>query len=204
MPVTKTDLDSPLRPKVFCIGFHKTGTTSMGAALQELGYAVVGPFGVNDPDIRRNALPQALEIARRCDAVQDNPWPVLYRELDSHFPGSRFVLTVRNPRRWIASVVRHFGEESTPMREWIYGAGSPRGNEYTYLERFVRHEREVREYFAGRDQDLLIMNLEAGDGWLPLSSFLGLNPPDRPFPHRNKGGSADLPSAAEPGSPQSA
>lgn len=175
------------RPKVFCVGFHKTGTKSMAVALQRLGYRVAGPFGVADPDIRRNALPRAFQLASEYDAAQDNPWPLLYRELDSHFPNSRFILTLRDPRRWLDSVVRHFGADSTPMREWIYGPGAPLGNEEIYLERFHRHEHEVHEHFAGRDGQLLPMHLEAGDDWQPLCRFLDMEPPPEPFPHVNRG-----------------
>jgi hypothetical protein len=173
-------------PKVFCIGFHKTGTTSLGRALATLGYRVAGPFGTGDPDIRATALRRAMAIAREHDAVQDNPWPLLYRALDRAFPGSRFVLTLREPERWLASALRFFGEESTPMREWIYGAGSPVGSEDAYRRRFECHNREVREYFRGRD-DLLTIDLEAGDGWERLCGFLGLGPPDLPFPHLERG-----------------
>lgn len=174
-----------LRRRVFCVGFHRTGTKSLATALGILGYRVAGPFGMRDPDIAGTALPRALEIAREHDAFQDNPWAVLYRELDLRFPGSRFVLTVRESDRWIDSVVRGFGADSTPMREWIYGAGSPLGNEAAYVRRFERHEREVREHFAARD-DLLVMDLEAGDGWEALCPFLGHEPPAAPFPHVNR------------------
>jgi len=181
-------LTSRTRAKVFCVGFQKTGTTSMRGALEILDYRVAGHFGVDDPEIRSNALPQALELARGYSAFQDNPWPLLFRELDVSFPGSRFVLTVRDPQRWIESVVKHFGDQTTPMREWIYGPGAPRGNEGVYLERFERHNREVREYFADRAQDLLEMDIEAGDGWEALCGFLGRPLPRVPFPHENKAG----------------
>ena len=39
------------KPKVFCIGFHKTGTTSLELALKQLGFRVTGSFGTKDPDI---------------------------------------------------------------------------------------------------------------------------------------------------------
>jgi hypothetical protein len=172
-----------MRPKVFCIGFHKTGTKSLGAALATLGYRVTGPNGVNDPDIARNALTLAHELVRQCDAFQDNPWPLLYREMDESYPGSKFILTLRDPQAWIESQVQHFGVEETPMRRWIYAVGSPKGNEAIYLRRFERHNAEVQKYFAGRPEDLLVMDLAAGDGWSKLCSFLGKPVPEVPFPH---------------------
>jgi len=127
-------------------------------------------------------------MARRYSAFRDNPWPLLFRELDERFPGSRFVLTVRDPQRWLASMTRHFDDRETPMREWIYGRGhgSPRGSEDVYLERFERHSREVREHFSGRAGDLLEMDVEAGDGWESLCPFLGHPVPGSPFPHKGK------------------
>ena len=173
-------------PKVFGIGFHKTGTTSLADALAGLGYRVTGPDGLGDPDIAANALPMALRIACQFDAFQDNPWPVLFREMDAAFPGSRFVLTVRSPEAWMASVIRHFGASSTPMRRWIYGAGSPLGAEATYRARYDRHNQEVVDFFAGRPRDLLVLRITEGEGWERLCPFLDRQPPDRAFPHSNR------------------
>ncbi len=176
------------QPKVFCVGFHKTGTKSLARALEILGYRVTGPNGARDPRIAERALPMALDIASRFDAFNDNPWSVLYRELDGAFPGSRFILTLRPPDSWIASVVRHFGGERTPMREWIYGPGrgAPRGNERAYLDRYRRHNADVIAYFSRREC-LLTMDITAGDGWESLCDFLELPVPDQPFPHVNPG-----------------
>jgi hypothetical protein len=176
------------RPKVFCIGFHKTGTTSLATALTTLGYRVTGPNGIRDPDIATNALPMALRLVEEFDAFQDNPWPVLFRQLDESVPGSRFILTLRPASSWIESQVRHFGKLSTPMREWIYGAGCPEGNEDLYLRRYDSHNREVLDYFGRRPQDLLVMELERGQGWSELCGFLGCATPSLPFPHENRAG----------------
>jgi hypothetical protein len=179
--------DRPLsRQKVFGIGFHKTGTTSLAAALEQLGYRVTGPNGVHDPDIADNVHDMAQRLLTEHDAVQDNPWPLLFRELDAWYPGARFVLTRRDPGRWMASVTRHFGAEDTPMRAWIYGVGHPEGNEEIYLARFQRHYAEVEEHFRDRPGDLLSMDLTAGDGWETLCPFLGVDVPSVPFPHRNR------------------
>lgn len=173
--------------KVFCLGFHKTGTTSLGVALGILGYRVSGAFGVNDPNIAEHAVEQALERATDFDAFQDNPWPILYRELDAAFPGSKFILLLRDPDAWIQSQVKHFGSRETPMRRWIYGDayGCPSGNESIYLQRYKAHNQAVREYFAQRPNDLLELNLAQGQGWEPLCTFLKEPIPSVVFPHAN-------------------
>lgn len=172
-------------PKVFGIGFHKTGTTTLASALRILGYRVTGTFGVHEADIALNAVDQALRIARDWDAVQDNPWPIVYRDLDRAYPGSKFVLTTRETDEWFASVLRHFGGQSTPMREWIYGVGDPVDNEAIYKKRYEHHNREVIEYFASRPSDLLVLPITQGVGWAPLCEFLGVEEPATRFPHSN-------------------
>jgi Sulfotransferase domain len=172
--------------KVFCIGFHKTGTKSLSAALTALGYRVTGPNGTQDPDIARNVYAMAFDLVTRFDAFQDNPWPIIYKELDRHCPGSKFVLTIRSSETWIESQLQHFGAGVTPMRQWIYGAGCPEGNEELYLRRFESHNREVLAYFKDRPADLLVMNLAEGDGWEKLCAFLGKERPEIPFPRKNR------------------
>lgn len=175
-----------MKSKVFCIGFHKTGTTSLEKALELLGYRVTGSFGTRDPNIADKVHDMADELVARYDAFQDNPWPVLYRDMDEKYPGSKFILTMRSPESWISSQVRDFGLRETPMRQWIYGVGCPEGNEDVYVARYERHNREVLEYFRERPDDLLILDLPRGDGWPELCAFLGEPAPDKPFPHANK------------------
>lgn len=175
-----------MKKKVFCVGFHKTGTTSLAHALKLLGYRVTGPNGVKDPDIENNVFPMAYDLVEKYDAFQDNPWPIIYKELDAKYPGSKFIMLLRNPESWIKSQVKHFGRRETPMRKWIYGVGCPEGNEDIYLKRFEDHNREVLDYFMNRPQDFLIMNLAEGDGWEKLCPFLGSDIPNIEFPHANK------------------
>ena len=176
-----------MKTKVFCIGFHKTGTSSMASALKTLGYRVAGPTGTKDPDIEKKVFTMAYGLADQFDAFQDNPWPIIYKELDQKYPDSKFILMLRDSQSWIRSQVRHFGKKKTPMRKWIYGVGCPAGNEDIYIKRFEDHNKEVTEYFKDRPQDLLVLDLTKGDGWKKLCGFLGTAIPGVPFPHRNKG-----------------
>lgn len=176
------------KTKVFCIGFHKTGTTSLEVALKKLGYRVTGSFGTKDPDIAEKVHEMAYAKVAEYDAFEDNPWPILYRELDERFPGSKFILTRRPAENWIRSQVKDFATTETPMRRWIYGedAGCPEGNEDIYIARYERHNREVLDYFKDRRQDLLVIDFPNDDGWSRLCPFLNVEIPDDPFPHANK------------------
>ncbi len=175
-----------MTPKIFCIGFHKTGTKSLAAALTYLGYRVTGPNGTRDPDIADNVYKMTRELVGAYDAFQDNPWPVLYRELDLDYPNSKFILTIRDSDNWIRSCVRHFGRNKTPMRKWIYGEGCPKGHETIYRERFENHNAEVIQYFQNRSDEFMILDFSKGDGWEKLCAFLEKEVPPTPFPHANR------------------
>ena len=172
--------------KIFCIGFHKTGTKSLAYALQHLGYKTIGSVEVQNPNIGKNIDQIIKKYVPHYEAFHDNPWPIIFRELDKSYPESKFIFSHRGEKEWIASVANYFGYKSTPMREWIYGIGSPIGHEDIFLKRFRQHKEEVMEYFLGREQDLLVMNICDGDGWDMLCPFLSKPVPDMPFPHRNK------------------
>jgi len=173
--------------KAFGIGFHKTGTSTLESALKILGYRVCAGRRDLVENLKAGDLEPFFKIMEEFDACQDNPWPIIYKELDQRFPGSKFILTERDAQGWIRSAVNHFGTDNTEMRRWIYGVGHPVGNEDVYTERYERHNREVREYFKDRPGDLLIVNWAEGDGWKEMCAFLGVEVPSKPFPHTNKG-----------------
>lgn len=173
--------------KVICIGWHKTGTTTLGDALLDLGYSVVGARLDLVDHLRAGDLESVFKVADTYVALQDVPWNALFRELDQRYPGSKFILTVRDESKWLLSVEKHFGASYSAMREWLYGVGVFKGNERVYLTRYRKHYEDVKSYFRSRPNDLLIMDLSKGDDWRKLCSFLGCPIPKKRFPHSNKG-----------------
>lgn len=176
-----------MTPKVFGIGFQKTGTTTLKFALYELGYDVKGGGFELVPELRKGNLEPAFRVVDAFDAFEDHPWPNLYQELDAYCPGSKFILTLRDEESWIKSVVNHFGFVPDIMQKYTYGAAFPAGYEDVYRERYRRHNAAVRAYFADRPGDLLELNLFEDAGWARLCDFLGKPVPNADFPHLNKG-----------------
>ncbi|WP_306115422.1 MULTISPECIES: sulfotransferase [unclassified Roseovarius] len=180
------------KKKVFCVGFHKTGTSSLGVALEALGYSVASfrPFQqmANSDHVELHEVEAlALEVAAQHDAAKDSPWPILYEMLDASFPGSKFIHIQRNRDKWIASAVSDFGTHPNAIRQLIYGSSHPGGNEAAWLERYDRHNREVKEYFAGRDADFISLDLDAGEvNWENVCGFLGEPVPNVSWPHANQ------------------
>jgi len=172
--------------KIFGIGFHKTGTHSLGAALEILEYKTCGFKRRALKEIKKDNLNPAFDLAKKYDAFQDFPWPLLYKELDKKFPNSKFILTIRESNNWIKSNLNHFGSGERESLKLIYGVGHPKGNEQIYLNRYNTHNQEVLEYFKNRPNDLLILNFQKGDGWIKLCNFLDKKIPSEPFPHKQK------------------
>lgn len=175
--------------KVFGIGFHKTGTTTLDLALKELGYNTCPVRTDLVKSLSKNDFEPMLAVAREFDAFQDNPWPMLYKKVYEEFPNSKFVLTLRSEAKWMASILNSFGGKSTAMREWVYGKGNgdPEQNESVFLEKYRHHNEEVLEFFQDKKDTLLVIDWEATNGWTELCSFLNKAIPAVEFPHANRG-----------------
>ena len=184
-----------MQPKVFCIGFQKTGTSSLGAALRMLGYRVhkgfrfnlPGKVQISDPVTRGALVQAAMPMAEDYSAFEDNPWCLLYRELDAAYPGSKFILTRRSASAWAESLVRHFQGHDDPMFRFIYGcddaSAKPRSH---FVQIYQRHNQSVLAHFRDRPGNLLVFDLESAS-WPELCGFLGRRQPMfRAFPHKNK------------------
>lgn len=166
------------RRKAFGIGFQKTGTTSLGTIFDKLGYRVAGYHDFRDLAGAdkidwAEVTARALKIAATVDAAKDTPWPLLYRELDAAFPGSKFIHVTRSPDAWIKSAVKDFSNHPNALHQEIYGCPYPLGYEEIWLERYTRHNKEVAAYFADRPNDYLHLRLEDGVSYEAVCDFLG-------------------------------
>lgn len=168
--------------KVAVVGWHRTATTSLQVALDTLGYRVSGFSYELCNDLMAGQMRPIWRALRRPDAVRDFPWTLLYSEIDSKYPGSKFILTDRDPEDWIESYKRHDANNpDARFHSWLYGPGGPEGNEQRFIDRFRAHNAAVRDRFRGTGQ-LLEFDVFGGDRWEKLCEFLGCDVPDEPFP----------------------
>jgi len=97
--------------KVFVVGRAKTGTTTLSAALDRMGF-VMGNQRQAEllvDEWRSQRFESLLQYVKTADAFQDAPFgfPGTFRLLDQAFPDSKFILSVRDPEQWFASLVNH-------------------------------------------------------------------------------------------------
>lgn len=175
--------------KVVVVGFHKTGTTSLHEALQLLGYRVAGHNIQLVHALRSGDLEPVWRLVRDFDAFEDDPWFVLYREIDQKFPGTKFILTERPTAAWLESMKAHF--VSNKFRRYLYGTDDIHGSPDLFTSKYEQHNREVKSYFEGRD-DLFLFSTGV-DSWEPLCKFLNKDVPKSvlsgkvvSFPHTNR------------------
>ena len=201
--------------KVFCIGRNKTGTTSLKVALEELGY-IMGNQREAERLIdayAARAFNPIVEYCRSAEAFQDVPfsWPYTYVVLDQAFPESKFILTIRRGGgdASYASLVRHqtqrLGLDRLPTpselkqdpyvyRGWSYDvkhALVPKPDDALYdkdfyISLYKRHNLQVKQYFAHRPQDLLVLDVSAPDAYRQLCEFLDVAPVRETMPWKNK------------------
>jgi len=179
--------------KVFGVGWAKTGTTTLGTCFEALGLRHVGQRFDLLPHVEARDATAIVAAAAAGDAFEDWPWILLWRELDEAFPGSRFVLTRRDPDRWLRSyrnMLRQPGfvtDELTRVRRVLYGLSFPDVTDDQLVGRYLRHNDAVVTHFRRRPEALLVIDWERGDGWPELCRFLGRPVPAMPLPRENAG-----------------
>lgn len=164
-------------PKVFCIGFPKTGTTSLSQALSILGYRAL-----DWPRAHLEPKKGWIHYFKKSnfDAFSDSPLSILgfFKELDKAFPGSKFILTTRKPESLIKSWENYFSKAPWGIEN--------EEDKNIIIKQYNDHKKDVIEYFKGKPSQLLIFNSIDGDGWEKLCKFLEKPVPDVPFPHKRK------------------
>lgn len=183
------------RTKIFGIGMPKTGTTSLHAALQILGFRSL--HFPHDPvtvaELRAGNY--RLSVLNHYDALSDVPISAIFAQLDQVYPNSRFILTVRDVNGWIESCRNAWFNQSDAvpepgtMREFyrtlLYGCNEFSEDRFRWV--YETHLKLVQDHFSGeKANQLLVLDINEGNKWERLCSFLGVAVPDEPFPHKNK------------------
>lgn len=196
--------------KVIGAGFGRTGTRSLKAALEQLGF---GPcHHMDELFAHHEQIPAWLEIAagrgdleaalRGYNSAVDFPAQHWYSELLTRSPDAKVILTVRDPAAWYQSAREtiYAISEDIPNR-WVarylpvvggvtrLGSGTIWAGVFggRFLDRdhalavFQRHVEAVKARVPA-DQ-LLVYDVK--EGWEPLCRFLGVPVPEGPFPRLN-------------------
>lgn len=179
--------------KIFGIGWARTGTTTLGQSLKILGYRHQSQRLDLVTDVARGDLARVWQVVEAFDSFDDWPWIILFKELDAHYPGSKFILTTRDPQKWLKSYANLLAQEANASpelhaaRRVLYGLPFPDVTPEQLLARYQAHHTAVAEHFQARPEALLTISWEQGDGWEKLCAFLGRPVPTVPFPHENRG-----------------
>ncbi len=197
--------------KLIGAGFGRTGTKSLQAALERLGY---GPCYhmtevMRNPDhvqqwlaATQGDLPDWQAFFADYQATVDWPGCTYYHELMQAFPEAKVLLSVRDPEKWYESCIdtiygvsnrrafKLMRRLAPPIRRigqmldnliW-HGTFDGRFDDKDYaISVFNAHNTAVRQTVPA--DKLLIYSVK--EGWEPLCAFLEVPVPDEPFPHLN-------------------
>ncbi len=183
-----------LHPKYFGIGLSRTGTKSLTLALEQLGLHVV--HYPRDATTLKELTEGTYEfsVLKDCDGITDITVSPFYPQLDALYPGSKFILTVRDKESWLRSMSAFFSKPVPPhkaanqtvmqmrqvMRFAVYGSYSFNYDRFSYV--YDLHLKNVREYFRSRPESLLTIDICGGEGWEKLCPFVGKDVPGAAFP----------------------
>ena len=143
--------------KIFGIGLSRTGTKSLAAALQILGYNTLHYCPLVN---KRDSI--SSDDIKKYDAIISTKFYGIYSVLDLQYPNSKFILTTRDKEHWFSSISKY-------SDNWDY-------------EDLEKYEDEVKTYFENR-HNLLYLDTGGEGAWSHLSKFLSKIEPQTSFPH---------------------
>jgi hypothetical protein len=181
--------------EVIGVGYGRTGTLSLKAALERLGfgpcYHAVEFIRHPEHQARWEAAfhgnRQWAEVFAGYRSTVDFPGTAFWRELVDAYPEAKVILTVRDPQEWYASMRETFLAAAgpggqPPIPDWAQMRADLQ-DEHTVIADFKRHIEEVRSYIPSHR----LLVYEVRHGWKPLCDFLEVHVPDDPFPRLNDG-----------------
>ena len=196
----------PLGPrkkrKVFVIGLSRTGTTSITAALNGLGWRTYHFFRhlvAWDPQTGRpTTVPAAADAF---DGFTDIAPTLVFEELVDRHPDALFVQTTRPAKQWGEAMIRFTGGQPNrmlflyhPVPNTFYRRNYGDGwADYTapqWAGVMTAYDARVASCFVGCPDRLLRLDVSAPSALSELASFIGANEAacasveGQPFPHR--------------------
>lgn len=202
------------KPKIFCIGQNKTGTTSLKKFFNDHGYVVGDQIKAElllDHYIARDWKP-ILKYCNTAQVFQDIPFSnsYLYILLDYHFPNAKFILSERDtPEAWYQSISKFhsnlFGKNGNiPTKENLqnadyrykgflwksfsekYGdAEEDLYNKEKLIEIYLNRNNQIKHYFKNKS-NFIELNVSKKNSVIKLSNFLNIRPKYQEFPWENK------------------
>jgi hypothetical protein len=189
--------------KVIGSGLGRTGTLSLKAALEHIGFGpchhMVEVF--MDPDsiplwiAAGEGHPDWDPIFKDFASVVDYPGCIFFRQLAEHYPDAKVLHSTRDPDDWFDSTQATIFSPGSPA---INGEGPPpfqRFFEVLFRSRFgdkVNDRQFMTDYFRRHEDEVLtgipadrLLVFRASDGWGPLCNFLGVPIPPEPYPRTN-------------------
>ena len=173
--------------KIFGIGFKKTGTTTLAAALKTLK---IGPEPSHDDSVdatnallKNDDLKPALRVAAHARAFADAPWCMagtklsFLQTLATTYPRAKFVLTIRDASQWWTST-RNWLVCLKPfnIRRYATMLGAKNFSKPAFMQAFDAYNTGVTDFFTSRKElhRLLVIDLakERTFPWADLCAFV--------------------------------
>ena len=194
-------------PKIFCIGFNKTGTTSLYHALLREG------FKVGDQPTAERLLASyvdgdfdpIVEYCKTARAFQDVPFsmPDTYRHLYRAYPDAKFILSMRDSaNQWYESQLRFAAkrighiptlkdlkESEYCWKSWsyqyhqaVFGNGVEFEDKQAKIQIYEQHIADVQNFFRDKPGQLLVLNVGEEGAFSNFCQFLGIQSRHTAFP----------------------
>lgn len=198
--------------KIFCIGYNKTGSTSLYNAISDLGFK---GFDLREGEmLLKNVINESwspiYSLCETAELFKDIPFslPGVWRKLYNRYPNAKFILSERDSTvQWYHSIKKfhkkkfNFSDDPTwndvksakycydgmlnDYLRFVFSLSDRPYNFMTLSESYENHNKEVKEFFKDSN-NFLSVNVSNDNDYIKLCKFLGKEPIYSKFPISNK------------------
>ena len=203
----------PRNPKIFIVGFGRTGTTSLKHTFEDMGYLVGDQHRAERliKEYQSSNFDPIIDYCTSARVFQDTPFslPNTWKNLESVYPDAKFILTVRDhAEQWFGSLVAYkclkFDGQLPNVHQlknsvynwkgWYWDVHvaqhgpdeSDIWNPGMWMSLYEQHNQDVINHFKNQPGRLLVLNLKDADAFEQFTRFLAIKTSLTGFPHLNR------------------
>jgi hypothetical protein len=175
-----------LKDKIILVGYHGTGINTTVKALEILGKKVwkkpvdpkSGLFDKSNKKLESKFAPY--------DVFAGLPFSNHYKNFKDIFDDKcKIILTVRDPLDWYSEILSANKSKNEHILEQVFSdmeALKKSQKKKKAIQNYMDHNMEVIDFFAEKDEDILILEYGKHNKWKRICDFLDIDIPEDKYP----------------------
>ena len=175
-----------MKQKIILVGYPGTGLNTTVKALEVIGAKVWDkPLGVKDGLLTKSFKKLESKFSS-FNVFAGFPFSNHYQSFKQLYgKDCKVILNVRNPEDWYSELSAANKSKNSHVLDYVFSdmeALKKSQKKKKAIQKYMNHNMDVMDFFAEKDEDILILEYGKHNKWKRLCEFLGTSVPDQKYP----------------------